>query len=339
MADKRETLEQFAKIIKEQGMISAVVYDTLRTEKPSRRTLYNLFGKWRDALTEAVNYLADNGEEIKVNAEQIVVDNSVAEAEKQVRKLQQQVQELTRHIQTPKLRLGGATHKFGYVTDTHLGSLYADKALLDYAYDVFEKEGAQTVYHSGDLVDGQKMFRGQEYELEVVGSDAQVALVCDVYPKKPGITTYFITGNHDRSFWKDGGNDIGYKIAKERKDMVYLGHQESDIGIGSGDAQATIRLFHPDGGSAYAISYISQRYIAELPSGTKPDLCLLGHFHKAEKLFYRGVCVIQGGTLQNQTPYMRGKKISAAMGFWLVEVTVAPERVIKVTSTFYPVRT
>jgi len=121
--------------------------------------------------------------------------------------------------------------------------------------------------------------------------------------------------------------------------MICIGHQEADITIGKDDCKATIRLFHPDGGTAYAISYHSQRYVAELPSGTKPDVLLLGHYHKAEMLFYRGVCVIQGGTTQAQTPFMRGKKISAAMGFWIVEVVIAPERVVSVTSRFYPVRT
>jgi predicted MPP superfamily phosphohydrolase len=255
MADKRETLEQFAKIIKEQGMISAVVYDTLRTEKPSRRTLYNLFGKWRDALTEAVNYLADNGEEVKVNAEQTVVDNSVVEAEKQVRKLQQQVQELTRHIQTPKLCLEGTTHKFGVVSDNHMGSLYCDYALLNYAYDVFEKEGIEIVLNAGDLVDGINMFKGHSFELGYQGADKQAELVKERYPKKDGMITYFICGNHDYSFYKHGGLDIGKLISKERADLINIGHQEADIKVGKGDSTATIRLSHPSGGTAYAICY------------------------------------------------------------------------------------
>jgi predicted phosphodiesterase len=338
MIDKNQALEKFASIIKEQGTISAVVYDTLKTEKPSRRVLYRLFGKWGDALEEAKKYLAEMGDEIPV-VEKEETGPKTSDAEEQVKKLQRQVQELTRHIQSPKLCLDGTHHKFGYVSDTHLGSLYSDKALLNYAYDVFELENIKTVFHSGDIAEGQKMFKGQEYEIEAIGSDAQVNLITEVYPKRNGITTYFIVGNHDRSFWKDGGNDIGVKISDKRSDLVCLGHQEADITIGDDDCTATIRLCHPDGGTAYAISYNAQKYIEALPSGTKPDVMCLGHYHKAEVLFYRGVCVIQGGTTQMQTPFMRGRKLSAAMGFWIFEISIAPNRVVSLTTTFYPVRT
>jgi predicted phosphodiesterase len=335
--DQKTTIEKFAKIIREQGVISATVYDALKTEKPSRRSLYRLFGKWSEVIEKAKNYLAEMGDETYKENE--VDSYKLLDAEEQVRKLQRQVQELTRHIQTPMLCLDGTHHKFGYVSDSHIGSLYSDKALLNYAYDVFESEKIKTVFHSGDIIDGQKMFKGHEYELEVIGADAQVDLACQVYPQRKGITTYFIVGNHDRSFWKDGGNDIGAKISDKRKDLVCLGHQEADITIGSGDSTATVRLCHPDGGTAYAISYNVQKYVSELSPGTKPDLLLVGHYHKAEVLFYRGVCIIQGGCTQHQTPFMRGRKISASMGFWTIEVVVAPERVVSVTTRFYPVRT
>lgn len=321
-----EMLRRLAAIIKTYGIMPAENYDSLDIDKPPRRSLYRKFGKWQDVINAALPY----------------IDSPTpppSDTDERVLQLQKQVQELTRHIQTPKLCLEGVHHKFGYVSDTHLGSLYSDKSLLSYAYDVFESEKIKTVFHSGDIADGQKMFKGHEYELEVMGTDAQVSLIQNLYPQRKGITTYYITGNHDRSFWKDGGNDIGMKIAKDREDMICLGHQEADIKIGKEGCQATIRLFHPDGGTAYAISYHSQRYVSELPSGTKPDILLLGHYHKAEVLYYRGVCVIQGGTTQMQTPFMRGRKISAAMGFWIIEVTVAPERVVSVASKFFPVRT
>jgi predicted phosphodiesterase len=338
---KEDILNRFASIIKEQGMISAAVYDSLQTEKPSRRQLYNLFGKWRDALTEAVNYLAGNGEEIRPPNQTVEQPNQILieEAEKQVKKLQQQVQELTRHIQTPQICLEGTTHKFGLVADNHCGSLYSDYALLNYAYDVFEKEKINTVLNAGDIVDGIRMFKGHEYELEVHGADNQVNIVSERYPKRRGIITYFIRGNHDYSFHKHGGTDIGKMINTNRPDLIDIGHQEADIKVGKGEALATIRLYHPDGGTAYAISYNIQRYISELPSGTKPDILIVGHFHKAEVLYYRGVCAVQAGTTQMQTPFMRGRKISAAMGFWTMEVTIAPKRVVSMSTKFFPVRT
>ena len=334
---KDEVLEQFASIIKQHGFISATEYDDLQVNKLSRKVIYRRLGKWIDALNEVTKYLAKsegvNGEHIEI------LEPKLTEAEEQVKKLQQQVQELTRHIQTPKLCLEGTHLRFGYVSDSHLGSVYADKALLNFAYDEFEREKLTTVFNSGDVADGIKMYKGHEYELEVQGSDSQVNLIVDKYPRRDRITTYWIRGNHDYSFYKHGGTDISRSVSTLRPDMVCIGHQEADITIGKPGSQATIRLGHPDGGTAYAISYQIQRYIAELPSGTKPDVLLVGHYHKAEMLFYRGVCAIQGGTTQSQTPFMRGRKLSAAMGFWIVEVVVAPERVVSVTARFYPVRT
>ena len=337
MIDKNQALEKFASIIKEQGTISAVVYDTLKTEKPSRRVLYRLFGKWGDALEEAKKYLAEMGDEIPV-VEKEETGPKTSDAEEQVKKLQQQVFELTRHIQTPRLCLEGTRHKFGVVSDCHFGSLYADYALLNFAYDTFEAEKIDTVFNIGDLTDGINMFKGHPFELSHQGSDAQSDLVCERYPKKDGITTYYITGNHDRSFWKVSGVDVSRNISEHRKDMIHLGYQEADIILGCDDKKATIRLFHPEDGTSYAISYQTQRYISELASGTKPDLLLIGHYHKAEFLPYRGVLAFQAGTTQSQTPHMRGKKIAAIMGFWILDILVAPNRVVRVNQTFYPIR-
>ena len=337
--EKAKVLEDFANIIRTYGLISSVFYDRLTLERPSRYALGQCFGNWSGCVKAAREYLASKGFEFQKPPAPEEAPESATASDDQVLALTKQVHELSRLIQTPKLILEGVRHKFGYLTDSHLGSLYADEALLASAYDIFQAEKIKTVFHSGDITDGQKMYKGHEYELKVHGSDGQVAHVVDVYPSRKGITTYFITGNHDWSFWKDGGNDIGKKIAAARPDMIDLGNQEADITLGEGDCKATIRLFHPDGGTAYAISYHTQRYIAELPSGTKPDILLTGHYHKVEFLPYRGVMAYQGGTTQQQTPFMRGRKIAAIMGFWIIEVLIAPERVLRVQHTFFPVRT
>lgn len=326
-------LERLAWIIKTYGVISSDFYDRLSVERPSRWSLRQQYGTWKGAVESAIKLLETQG--VTVEDPKCESDTS---SDAQVQKLTKQIAELSRHFQSSEICFTGTTHKFGVVSDTHLGSLFADKALLNYAYEVFAEEGIKTVLHAGDLTDGMKMYRGQDFELECIGSDAQIALVVDQYPKHKGITTYFITGNHDRSFWKLSGTEIGNKIAAQRPDMVHLGHQEADIKIGEGDAVATVRLIHPDGGTAYAISYKIQQYINAIPSGQKPDILISGHYHKTEELYYRGIIAYQAGTLQLQTPFMRGKQLAAAMGFRILEVTVAPKRVVRVTSTFFPVR-
>lgn len=338
--DDQQLLQKFAEVVKEHKVTETREYDALKVQKPSRTTLRTRFGSWKSTLNRARQYLdpsyegeAESVGEAPPTAEQEPLEHP------EVKLLRQQVEDLSRHIQTPNLHLDGVVQFFGIVSDTHLGSIYADLALLDFAYDVFESAGVKTVFHAGDLLDGEKMYRGHEYEVAAFGADAQVNLCVERYPQRDGITTYFIDGNHDRSFWKRAGINTGEKIAQKRDDMVYLGYMESDIIVGEGSCKATIRLFHgEDGSGSYAISYRPQRYISELPSGTKPDILIMGHYHKAEQLFYRGVTTFQAGTTQKQTPFMRGRRLAAAIGFWLIKVTVGPNRIVKVRSEFYPVR-
>ncbi len=352
--DKKQILERFAYIIRTYGIVTSGFYDRLEIEKPSRWMIRQNFGSWEGAVYAAKALLNEQGIRVTVRSKwdderppPSVQDITLPEPEPpaepepdpEVLRLTQQIQELTRYVQTTNLHLAGVKQKFGYVTDSHGGSLYADWPLLNFAYDTFEAEKIKTVFHSGDITDGIKMYKGHEFELEVQGADAQVNMVSERYPNKKGITTYFITGNHDRSFWKHGGTEIGEKITKNRPDLVHIGHQEADITIGEKDFTATIRLFHPDGGSAYAISYQPQKYISALPSGTKPDILLIGHYHKAEILPFRGVYAVQGGTLQSQTPFMRGRTLAAVVGFWILEVVVGPNRIVRAKSEFFPVRT
>jgi hypothetical protein len=88
-------------------------------------------------------------------------------------------------------------------------------------------------------------------------------------------------------------------------------------------SQLKIRLVHPGGGTAYAISYRLQKFIEAIPGGDKPDLLCLGHYHKAEILpSYRNVCGIQTGTFQSQSPFMARQASAAHVGGWIVEATM-----------------
>ncbi len=357
--DKKQVLERFAYIIRTYGIISSGFYDRLEIKKPSRWMIRQHFGSWDNAILETRSHLNEQGIKVVIRSKW---DNDIPlppippsaidsippaleielpiepEPHPEVLRLTQQIQELTRYVQTTNLHLAGVTQKFGYISDSHGGSLYADWPLLNFAYDVFEKEKIKIVFHAGDITDGIKMYRGHEYELEAHGADNQVSLVTERYPLKKNMITYFITGNHDYSFWKHGGTEIGGKITKERPDLVHIGHQEADITIGEKEFTATVRLFHPDGGTAYAWSYQTQKYISSLASGTKPDILLTGHYHKALTMPYRGVYAVLGGTLQQQTPFMRGRTLAAVVGFWILEVVVGPNRIVSVKSQFYPVR-
>ena len=221
---------------------------------------------------------------------------------------------------------GTTTLRFAIIGDTQLGSKYTQLSHLHNFYDLLVQEGIDTVYHTGDMVDGLKMRVGHEYELYEVSADEMRDDVVKNYPKREGITTYFITGNHDASIYKQVGFDIGQAIANLRPDMKYLGR---DCAVVKLTPNCTLELRHPWDGTAYALSYKMQKMIEAMESDSKPNILAVGHYHKVEYLFYRNVHALQTGCFQAQTPFTRGKGISTHMGGWIVTVKVDDEGTIQ----------
>lgn len=214
---------------------------------------------------------------------------------------------------------GTQTLRFAIMGDTQIGSKYAQLTYLHQFYDLCEKEGITSVYHTGDITDGLKMRPGHEYELYEISADEMRDDVAANYPRRKDITTYFITGNHDASLYKHVGYDIGQAIANLRSDLVYLGR---DCAVVNLTPNCTLELRHPWDGTAYALSYKIQKMIEAMESDSKPNILAVGHYHKAEYLFYRNVHALQTGCFQGQTPFTRGKGISIHIGGWLVTATV-----------------
>ena len=67
--------------------------------------------------------------------------------------------------------------RFGIVSDMHICSIYHHAQALHTLYDIFEKEGITHVYSPGNVVDGEKTYRGQEYEIECWGAEGQAEAV------------------------------------------------------------------------------------------------------------------------------------------------------------------
>lgn len=229
---------------------------------------------------------------------------------------------------------GAKTIKFGIMGDTQFGSKYAQITYLHQYYDLCEMEGITDVYHTGDVTDGLKMRTGHEYELYEISADEMRDDVIKNYPKRDGITTHFITGNHDASIYKHVGYDIGQAIATFRPDMNYLGRDCAVINL---TPNCTLELRHPWDGTAYALSYKMQKMIEAMESDSKPSILAVGHYHKAEYLFYRNVHALQTGCFQGQTPFTRGKGISVHIGGWIVTVTVAEDgSILRFSPEFIP---
>lgn len=222
--------------------------------------------------------------------------------------------------------------KFGLMGDTQFGSKYIQLSYLHSFYELCVKEGITDIYHTGDITDGLKMRPGHEYELYCTSADELKDDVIKNYPKMDGVTTHFITGNHDASLYKHVGYDIGQAIGNQRSDMDYLGR---DCAVVHLTPNCTLELRHPWDGTAYAISYKPQKMIEAMESDSKPNILAIGHYHKAEYIFYRNVHCFQTGCFQGQTPFTRGKGISVHLGGWIITIKVDKDGYIKAISPMF----
>jgi len=210
--------------------------------------------------------------------------------------------------------------RFGVVSDTHLSSIFFQKAYLEIAYDDFNSRGIETVYHIGDVTDGHYANRPASiYELKAIGYDQQLDDVVTNYPKREGLKTKFITGNHDATHMMNGGANIGKGITGKRDDMEYLGHEYAKIWLTD---KVDMDLIHPRDGSAYALSYHLQRRINNMSGGNKPKILITGHYHKFFMMFYRNVVAISMPSFQAQSSFMRGKGIDSDVGYLILELKV-----------------
>lgn len=246
-----------------------------------------------------------------------------------ISQLQGQLERLQEFRQTHTSDLYDDVVKIGVISDVHYGSMFHQSSLMELAYDVFEKEEIPEVYVAGDVLAGGKMYRGQEFELLDHGVDQQIDRAVNSWPEKSGIVTKFITGNHDLSFFKSVGVDIGKTIQEARDDLRYLGREEADVEFLTKYGTARMRLTHPGKGTAYALSYQPQKYIEALEGGTKPHLVVMGHYHKSMKLpQYRNVALVMAGCIEAQTPYMRRNSLAAHMGFWILWFAVNEKKLV-----------
>jgi biotin operon repressor len=209
--------------------------------------------------------------------------------------------------------------RFGLMGDTQINSKYTQLTHLHKYYDICESEGISDVYHTGDIDEGEQMRMGHQYECYNQGADDHVNEIVRVYPERKGITTHFITGNHDASIIKRCGYNIGVALANKRKDLDYLG---ADCAVVKLTPNCTLQLQHNWDGTAYALSYKPQKMIEAMEADSKPNILAIGHYHKAEYLFYRNVHAFQTGCFQGQTPFTRGKGISIHVGGWIITIQV-----------------
>jgi hypothetical protein len=217
---------------------------------------------------------------------------------------------------------------FGLVADTHLCCKEERLGELHLHYDLMEREGITSVFHAGNIVDGHiaKINGGSVFRTSI---DGQIDYVIDNYPKRKGITTYFITGDDHEGWWQKDDFNFGAYLslrAKDdgRNDLVYIGHIEADVKLKIGRKPTMIKIQHPGGGSAYARSYTGQKQVEAFEGGEKPSILVQGHYHVSNYMNERNIHVISMPGFQDQTIFARKKRLRMEVGGVILQIKVNP---------------
>jgi len=175
----------------------------------------------------------------------------------------------------------GKPMQFGVVSDMHMGNKHSRLDVLEAAYDEFARRGIKTVFCPGNYVDGEARFN--THELVVHGFTDQALFAIDNWPQRRGITTYYVDGDdHEGWYYQREGVEFGRYLqleaqARGRNDLQYLGYLEADIVLRATRGDCTIKVMHPGGGSAYAISYSAQKLVESLAGHSLPAILLCFH--------------------------------------------------------------
>jgi len=206
----------------------------------------------------------------------------------------------------------------GFVSDTHLGSKHERLDVLNALYDLFAAEGIKHVFHGGNWVEGESM--KTRHDIRVFGLDAQLRYFIDHYPERKGVTTYYVAGDDHEGWWQQREQiNIGATLQEKaeragRHDLVYLGYVEADVELRASKGAAVLKVMHGGGGATYAYSYILQKTVEALQGGEKPSVLCLGHHHKFDYCFPRNVHALMPGCTEDQSIWMRKRKIEAHVG-------------------------
>ncbi|MBQ4263429.1 MAG: metallophosphoesterase family protein [Bacilli bacterium] len=203
------------------------------------------------------------------------------------------------------------------VSDTHFGNIHQQLHFLNEVYEEAYKRGIDTVLHCGDLVDGNYTNRPEQPRQQFLhGFDEQIAYVVDMYPRVKGITTKFILGSHDETHYKNDQATAGIWIPRCREDMIYLGQDFANLSIN----KIKITMDHPGGGSSKAMSYQPQKRIELLEPGYKPNILLLGHYHKSYAFVYRNVRGVLVGSCCDTTQFQQKQGLSNVVGAYFLDI-------------------
>jgi hypothetical protein len=229
----------------------------------------------------------------------------------------------------------GAEQAYAVISDIHFGSRqHRNDFLCDFLQNAYDK-GIRTVLCPGDILDG--VYEHSVWEQDARGFKEQVAAAIRQMPRFPGMVVHGILGNHDTTFARKSGMDVGASMmqafqAAGRNDFIIYGERSAYLRLASPTCKRgfLVQLYHPLKGPAYALSYHLQKHIEKYAPGQKPDALHVGHWHQSCAIHVRGVHATSCGTFQGGGSEF-GKALGGApsIGGWVMRYAQTEEGTVR----------
>lgn len=225
--------------------------------------------------------------------------------------------------------------RLGVISDTHCGSkAFMKKEMQHFINTAYDDYDVRTILHAGDMLAGNKVYKGQEAELEVWGCSDQCDILTESLPERKGLQYIGILGNHDVDFIKSNGADPAKAIGKARSDIRILGHIKSKFVIEKYDLE--IEIAHIKS-SAHARSYSLEKHIYRTISNTNsPDVIFCGHRHINGYFEVQGIHAFLVPCFENANIFVLYNDFKPSVGGLIVDLVLDKDNnIIRCDNSFH----
>ena len=207
------------------------------------------------------------------------------------------------------------TAKFGAISDLHLSSNYSQTPINDDLKRLFIRNEIKYLFIVGDNDEGSiNMHRGQVYRQKKHGLTEKTDFLISVIPRIPGVTIYWIYGNHDLSHDNESGYKIMDHVSRERPDIITLGENEGRVNIGTKHAPFYIELSHPSIKPKSIKSTNIDKELEELDDEHRSHMYFRGHDHDEYTTQVKGTYGAKLPCLKGTDPYIRSMRMRSSIG-------------------------
>jgi len=212
-----------------------------------------------------------------------------------------------------RLNKNGEQIKIAVFSDTHIGHRQSAKKEVQYFINEAYRQGVRDIFFAGDLVEGHYMaIRPTSIkELEAIGFDDQIDLASETLPVLEGLAYHMISGNHDGTFARNAFANPIKTLARERKDINYLGHNFAKIWLND---LIDITLVHPTDGVGQNYSLKMRQHIDRARTEKLSKFIFMGHYHKFDHTYYKGINGFIMPSFVHYSHFMDDKNLASIVG-------------------------